>query len=347
MVSGSLRRIVGVELDAEQIRAAIMAEISGRLEASPPDAVDDAIAKHNRFHRAESGVPFDVCEPLIDAYGSDVVLKELSKLREDPFIANAIVDICEICGHRIRDFYSGEEIVCAALAHLIASSDEWWSSGLATGQWAFSALWGHDYEGTSCAFDDDEHFALVIKLLDRAPMDDDILFLMGDGPLSHAAAIPSRYERIQELAKTHPQVARAWFMNLTDGQREFNSIKATVLAGWKDAVAVAVEIAPDVDYGVVLTALPSGHLRDDLLRHVAHCEWEPVSGSSGGGIYWTLIESEQRGILRFSGEAPPDAKAAIIEYAGLTCTVPVKNGHFLFVDWNTPNETDPRLIRFA
>lgn len=38
----------------------------------------------------------------------------------------------------------------------------------------------------------------------------------GDGPLAHSAAVPEHLARVQELAKTDPKIARAWWLNETD-----------------------------------------------------------------------------------------------------------------------------------
>lgn len=170
--------------------------------------------------------------------------------------------------------------------------------------------------------------------------------MIGDGPLSHAAEV--FHDRIQELSQAHPPLARAWFLNLTDGAREFDAIANTVLKGRSgDPVAVAVEISPDVTYGVVLTRLSSrdDYLLDDLLRHTGWCAWESVTTGSGGGIQWSPVE-EGGGILRYSGVAPAGSSTAIVDHRGGHHPVPVKDGYFLYVDWDSGTPSEPRVERF-
>ena len=92
------------------------------------------------------------------------------------------------------------------------------SATIATGGWAWSALFQHAY-GTVDHLDDESHFRILLKLLDVAPLDDGVLFMIGDGPLSHAAGEPARYAQIRALATKDPKLARAWWLNETDGGR--------------------------------------------------------------------------------------------------------------------------------
>ena len=50
---------------------------------------------------------------------------------------------------------------------------------------------------------------------------------------------------------------------------------------------------------------------------------------AGGGISWTAL-SDERGVLRYGGEAPEDASVARVEYEGREYMVPVRFGHFHF-----------------
>ena len=133
----------------------------------------------------------EVVGRLADEYGADAVLGELSKGKGDPFVA--AFEIYSLSGHRLREFFTGEEIVRDALSYLTADD---WTGGIAQGSWAWSALFEH-YVGSVDHFDDDEHAALVLDLLAATPMDDGVLFRIGDGPLAHAVA--------DRLRRAHPR----------------------------------------------------------------------------------------------------------------------------------------------
>ena len=333
-----------MKLKAEEISAAIAEAIAVRLRADPPEEHDDEVERSSLVHRAEHDGFDEIWNSLIDEHGADAVLAALAPHKNDPLIAAAITHTCEIFNVRLRDYFTPEDIVGAAARHILTVP--WWKAGIRDGGWLFSALWSHNY-GTVDSFDDEEHFQLLVAVLERIPVDNDYaLFVLGDGPLSHASAV--FHDRIQELAKTHPQVARAWFLNLTDGQREFDAVAAAAIKGRSgDPVVVAVEISPDVTYGVVLSRLAShdDYLLDDLLRHTRWCEWEPLSTGNGGGVQRSRV-TDTRGILRYSGKAPADATGAIIRHGGSEHRVAVKDGYFLFVDWDSDDVASPQVERF-
>jgi hypothetical protein len=112
------------------------------------------------------------------------------------------------------------------------------------------------------------------------------------------------------------------------------------------AVLVGASLSPDGNYGAALTLQPGAHyLMDDVLvRRVD--EWEMYVGGSGGGISWSKIGQEDRGVLRFGDEAPEGASVARIGYEGQEYQVSVRHGHFLFVAWDAPLEERPSLIGF-
>jgi len=83
---------------------------------------------------------------------------------------------------------------------------------------------------------------------------------------------------------------------------------------------------------------------DVLVRRVD--EWEMNVGGSGGGISWTMIGQENRGVWRFGHEAPEGASVARIHYEGGEYQVSVRHGHFLIVAWDAPLEERPSLIGF-
>jgi hypothetical protein len=114
------------------------------------------------------------------------------------------------------------------------------------------------------------------------------------------------------------------------------------------AVLAGASLSPDGKYGAALTVLPtaSGYLMDDVLV-LTDDGWESYTGGSGGGVSWTTLhELSNVGVVRFGDEAPIEATAAWIRYGGSEHRVPVRNGHFLFVAWNTDFPEDPELVRF-
>jgi hypothetical protein len=84
---------------------------------------------------------------------------------------------------------------------------------------------------------------------------------------------------------------------------------------------------------------------DDVLVRRAD-EWEIHSGGSGGGLSWSKLGEEDRGVLRFGDEAPEGASVVMIGYEGQEHRVSVRHGHFLFVAWDAQPDERPSLIGF-
>lgn len=57
-------------------------------------------------------------------------------------------------------------------------------------------------------FDDDEHWDVVMALVDSVPDDDDALWRIGDLPIGELQMRPGGSKRIDERAKSHPKLAR-------------------------------------------------------------------------------------------------------------------------------------------
>ncbi len=116
----------------------------------------------------------------------------------------------------ISDVFSDEEIVDAALGFLLAFQGEEVDIRNVPG-WGWSALFQHIDYGRNDHLTDEAHFRLLLKLIEKVPLNDNILFMIGDGPLSHAAGKRKYRDRIVELQTTNPKVERAWWLNLVDG----------------------------------------------------------------------------------------------------------------------------------
>jgi hypothetical protein len=112
------------------------------------------------------------------------------------------------------------------------------------------------------------------------------------------------------------------------------------------AVLVGASVSPDGNYGAALTFQPgANYLMDDVLVRRAGM-WETYVGGSGGGLCWSKLEQEDRGVLRYGDEAPEGASIARIRYEGQEHRVPVRHGQILFVAWDAPPDERPSLIGF-
>ena len=120
--------------------------------------------------------------------------------------------------------------------------------------------------------------------------------------------------------------------------------------------ALATSISPDGQYAAVLlgtNAIPF------LYSYLVICErtpegWTEGSGVSGDGAGWhsTTMPDESQpnvGVFTLDGEAPIDAREAVVMWRGKETTIPVAHGYYLFAAWDI-SESDmrewPTLVRF-
>jgi hypothetical protein len=190
---------------------------SGPLSAT---AIAEAVERRIGAGGDEDAVLGAVVYPLMNEHGAEAVLAELGTGRENPLLASALAYAASEADVPLNNVFTSDEIVTAAHEYLLTVGSPAWEqsrlrNGLSHGHWAWFALFDH-HPGNG-DFEDGEHFRLVLKLIEIAPLDDTVLFLIGDGPLAHSAAVPEHLARIQELAKTDPKIARAWWLNETDG----------------------------------------------------------------------------------------------------------------------------------
>lgn len=113
------------------------------------------------------------------------------------------------------------------------------------------------------------------------------------------------------------------------------------------AVLIGASISHDGKYGAALTFHPgANYLMDDILVREGD-RWELCEGGSGGGISWSRLGEEDRGVLRYGAEAPEGTSGALIRYQEQEHRVTVRHGHFLFVAWNVPSSCEqPNLLGF-
>jgi hypothetical protein len=75
-------------------------------------------------------------------------------------------------------------------------------------------------------------------------------------------------------------------------------------------------ISPDGAYGAAWTFLPTaGYLMDDLFIRNGD-RWDMHGGGSGGGISWSALGEDDRGVLRYGHEAPDGVSTACVKYGG-------------------------------
>lgn len=92
--------------------------------------------------------------------------------------------------------------------------------------------------------------------------------------------------------------------------------RAVIAQAPPGSVLVGASVSPDGKYSAALTLHPgANYLMDDIfLRQGDH--WELYEGGSGGGISWSRLGEEDRGVLRYGGEAPEGTSGALISYQG-------------------------------
>lgn len=123
--------------------------------------------------------------------------------------------------------------------------------------------------------------------------------------------------------------------------------RAVIAQAPPGAILVGASVSPDGNYGVALTFLPgANYLMDDILVREGD-QWDLHTGGIGGGLQWTRLGQEDRGVLRYGGEAPEGTSAALISYQGQVHRATVRHGHFLFVAWDVPSSHEqPTLVGF-
>jgi hypothetical protein len=146
-------------------------------------------------------------EPLVAENGYRKVLDALIAQKDDPYIAAVLVNISGLgsidsSGRTVlsvSDVFTDEEIVDAAVAYLRALPD----ASLGDGQWAWTAL-GNLWD----QFGGDDQLRLLLKVIDEIPWDEDIMWMIADGPFASAAADQARIREMRRRAESTPKLAR-------------------------------------------------------------------------------------------------------------------------------------------
>jgi hypothetical protein len=180
--------------------------------------ISKAIERRSEAGGDEEAILGAVVYPLVAEHGADVVIAELATRKNDPLVASALAYVARLVDLRLTDVFSTGEILAAALDYLVTvAASEAESSvkrGLRHGNWAWSALFLNAGD-----LEDEEHFRLVLELVERAPRDDRVLWMIGDGPLAHAVSDEARFAELKRLMEANPKLARAWRLNEVDWPR--------------------------------------------------------------------------------------------------------------------------------
>lgn len=159
----------------------------------------------------------ELAKRLVEEHGLAEVTEALAPQRGDNNVAELLFYIFWVNDENMLAVFSEDEIIEAALHFLLPFGedaaeviDERELPG-----WGWSALWQHDYPRPDQVYyrtdhlTDEQHFRLLLALIDRVPMDDKILWMIGDGPLSNAWESTEYRLQIEALEETNPKVARA------------------------------------------------------------------------------------------------------------------------------------------
>lgn len=142
----------------------------------------------------------ELVSAAITAYGVDATARALGALKGDPRVATVLAAISEGRdeggGHlRITDVFTDAEIVTAALSYLEGMSED--------GSWAWTVVWNLSGELEATA-----HARLLARLIERFPWDDQMLWMIGDGPLSELATSPGDMARLESLETIQGKLVR-------------------------------------------------------------------------------------------------------------------------------------------
>jgi hypothetical protein len=131
----------------------------------------------------------------------------------------------------------------------------------------------------------------------------------------------------------------------------FDTPEQAAMLGFPPAHVRVVAVAQDGnDAFVVLDTGSPGtpYLYGGTVHRIAG-KWEGGSDHNGGGVGWTVTDSDQElGVVTIWDEAPVGAEAARVRWRSVERAVPVNAGGFLAAWWREPYPEDewPTLVAF-
>jgi hypothetical protein len=186
-----------------------------RIASALRKEIADAAADENDWNAVER-VTERLVHSMAAAHGFGSLLRSLTDARADPYIAAVLVALSGTSAFRlepafrINEVFADDEIVNAA-AHYLATLPD---GGLEDGRWAWTAIWNGWGQ-----LEPADHFRILSSLIDRVPWDDDILWMIGDGPLSSLASDPKWLCTIDTLGQEQPKIQRIWHLvEVRDGR---------------------------------------------------------------------------------------------------------------------------------
>jgi hypothetical protein len=117
------------------------------------------------------------------------------------------------------------------------------------------------------------------------------------------------------------------------------------------ARVLGASVSPNGEYAMVLLGTNEP---PRLYPYQVLCEREPdgwLESTSGNGSGWSSTsgrdDPEQFGVTTDWGQAPPDARAAVVSFRGADHEAPVARGYYLFVAWGVPvaNSSEAPVLR--
>jgi len=166
-------------IDPAEVIAAILSSLETEKWDDPQRAVEQVVDQ--------------IVIPAYDLQGRAALTKMIDEFRSSPYLAAAVVDLSSRRKIDLLSLVSSADLLNGAVAYLVKGTrfEE---------SWAWQALWfGH--------LSDEDRWRLVMELVDQIPADEDMLWLVGDGPLSELQMQPGGQRRIEELAKTNSRLA--------------------------------------------------------------------------------------------------------------------------------------------
>jgi hypothetical protein len=189
------------EIDPASIREAVR---SIRADTPVLERGDFVLEETPDFDRMS-----DLFGPLVEAHGVEAVIAALRPHKDEPDLAEAIFFVCWQNDHNMLTVFTEDEVVDAAREQLLAFCEGTVTDTRGLPHWGSSALWQHHYDGDD-HLTDEQAFAILLKLIELLPLDDSILWMIGDRPIAHACGHSTEYRRrFEKLAQTEPKIARA------------------------------------------------------------------------------------------------------------------------------------------